>query len=150
MSTGPVTIRLMKPEDYSSVVEIDAKVLKAVRPEYYRVKFEKILGSTDSLPISLVAESEEGEVVGFVMGELYMGEYGIFREEATLDTIGVDPNCQQGGVGHQLIDEFVDHLKKLGVKKINTLVAVDDSKLTRFFHINRFAPSRTINLERNL
>ena len=30
------------------------------------------------------------------MGELYMGEYGISQEGATLDTIGVDPNCQRG------------------------------------------------------
>jgi hypothetical protein len=40
----------------------------------------------------LPTEEEDGTVVGFVMGELYIGEYGIFQEEAALDTIGVDPN----------------------------------------------------------
>jgi hypothetical protein len=34
-----------------------------------------------------MAETEDGTMVGFVMGENYMGEYGIFQEEATLDTI---------------------------------------------------------------
>ena len=79
-----------------------------------------------------------------------MGEYGIFREEASLDTIGVDPHYQHKGIGEQLINEFIDHLKKLGVQKINTLVDWNDSKLIHFFSANRFSPSKTINLERSL
>ncbi len=88
--------------------------------------------------------------MGFVMGELYMGEYGIFREEATLDTIGVDPDYQHKGIGKQLIEEFLDHLKRLGVQKINTLVDWNDSKLIHFFSANQFSPSKSINLERSI
>jgi ribosomal protein S18 acetylase RimI-like enzyme len=132
------------------VVGIDEKVLKAPRLEYYEMKFEKLFKSSDYLPTSLVAEEEDGTVVGFVMGVLYMGEYGIFREEATLDTIGVDPSYQHRGIGNQLIDEFMDHLKRLGVQKINTLVDWNDSKLIHFFSANQFSPSKSINLERSL
>jgi ribosomal protein S18 acetylase RimI-like enzyme len=140
----------MKAEDFDAVVGIDEKVLKASRPEYYEIKFEKLFKSSDYLPTSLVAEEEDGTVVGFVMGVLYMGEYGINREEATLDTIGVDPSYQHRGIGNQLIDEFMDHLKRLGVQKINTLVDWNDSKLIHFFSANQFSPSKSINLERSL
>jgi ribosomal protein S18 acetylase RimI-like enzyme len=150
MNAGTFNIRLMKVEDFEAVVAIDAKVLKAARPEYYEMKFEKLFKSKDYLPVSLVAEEEKGTVVGFVMGEIYMGEYGIFQEEATLDTIGVDPAHQHKGIGKQLLDEFMDHLRKLGVQKINTLVAWNDSKLIHFFSANHFSPSATINLERSL
>ena len=150
MKKSTIKIRLMKADDFDAVVEIDKKVLKAARPEYYRVKFEKILKSKDSLPVSLVAEQDDGTVVGFVMGELYMGEYGIFQEQATLDTIGVDPYCRHNGIGQQLINEFLDHLKRVGVKKVNTLVGLDDAQLIHFFSSNRFSPSKTINLERSL
>lgn len=151
MSEGGTRIRLMKSSDFEAVVAIDEKVFRTARPQYYEMKFEKVIGSKDSLPVSFVAESEAGRVVGFVMGELYMGEYGIFQGEATLDTIGVDPDCQDKGIGQQLINEFVDHLKDIGVKKINTLVAADDVRMTRFFNLNRFSPSKTlINLERVL
>ena len=150
MNESTIKIRLMKADDFDAVVGIDEKVLKASRPEYYKMKFEKLFESNDYLPASLVAEEEDGRVVGFVMGELYMGEYGIFGEEARLDTIGVDPNYQQKGIGGQLINEFIDHLKKLGVQKINTLVDWNDSKLIHFFSANQFSPSKTINLERSL
>ena len=149
MNENTINIRLMKAEDFDAVVGIDEKVLKAPRPEYYEMKFEKLFKSSDYLPTSLVAEEEDGTIVGFVMGVLYMGEYGIFREEAALDTIGVDPSYQHRGIGNQLIDEFMDHLKKLGVQKINTLVDWNDSKLIHFFSANQFSPSKSINLERS-
>jgi ribosomal protein S18 acetylase RimI-like enzyme len=150
MKEGTINIRLMKADDFGGVVRIDEKVLKTSRPEYYKLKFEKLFQSTDYLPASLVAEEEDGTVVGFVMGELYMGQYGISQEKATLDTIGVDPSCQHKGVGKRLIDEFMDHLRTLGVQKINTLVDWNDSKLIHFFSANQFSPSKTINLERTL
>ena len=150
MNESSIKIRLMQADDFDAVVGIDEKVLKASRPDYYKMKFEKLFESNDYLPASLVAEEENGTVVGFVMGELYMGEYGIFREEASLDTIGVDPDYQHQGIGEQLINEFLEHLRKLGVKKISTLVAWNDSNLIHFFSANRFAPSKTIYLERKV
>ena len=150
MDESTIKIRLMKAEDYDAVVGIDEKVLKTSRPEYYETKFEKLFKTKDYLPTSLVAEDKDGTVVGFVMGVLYMGEYGIYREEATLDTIGVDPDYERKGIGKMLIDEFLDHLKTLGVQKINTIVDWNDSKLIHFFSANQFSPSKSINLERSL
>ena len=151
MNDSIIKIRLMKADDFDAVVGIDEKVLKASRPEYYEMKFEKLFNSKDYLPTSLVAEAEDGTLAGFIMGELYMGEYGIFQKEATLDTIGVDPDYQHQGIGEQLISEFLDHLKALGVQKISTLVDRNDSKLMHFFNTNQFSPSKTIiSLERGL
>ncbi len=150
MNESTIKIRLMKADDFDAVVGIDEKVLQASRPEYYEMKFEKLFQSKDYLPASLVAEKEDGTLVGFVMGEIYMGEFGIFQESATLDTIGVDPDYQQKGIGEQLINEYIDHLRKLGVQKIYTLVDWNDSKLVQFFRANQFIPSKTINLERSL
>ena len=113
------------------------------------MKFEKLFGSRDYLPVSFVAEREDGTVVGFVMGELYVGQYGI-QEEATLDTIGVDPDYQNKGIGKRLLDEFIDHLRDLGVKKLYTLVNWNAPELIRFFSANQFSPSKTINLQREL
>jgi ribosomal protein S18 acetylase RimI-like enzyme len=150
MSEGSIKIRLMKADDFDAIVRIDERVLKVARPEYYKMKFEKLVHYKDYVPTSLIAENEDGMVVGFVMGELYIGEYGISQQRATLDTIGVDPDFQHKGIGEQLISEFMDHLRRLGVEKVNTLVDWDDSSLIRFFSENHFSPSKTINLDRSL
>lgn len=150
MSAGTVKFRLLRVDDFDAVVRIDEKILKVSRPDYYRVKFETFVQSTDHVPVSIVAEQQNGKVVGFVMGALFIGEYGISGDRATLDTIGVDPDYQHKGLGKQLIGEFMDHLRSLGVKKVSTLVDSKDSKMTRFFSSNEFRPSEIINSERTL
>ena len=150
MNESNIRIRLLKAEDFDAVVRIDEKVLKASRPEYYELKFDQYFKSRDYLPTSLVAEDEDGNLVGFIMGKLYMGEYGIFQEEASLDTIGVDPDYQHKGIGEKLMNDLIEHLRELGVQKVNTLVGWSDSKLIHFFSVNKFSPSKTIYLERRL
>ena len=140
-------VRLMKPEDFNDVLSIDEKVNKVLREEYYKLKFEKLVKSGDYVPTSLVAEDENGKIVGFIMGELFIGEYGISEDRAKLDTIGVDPEYQNKGVGKLLMQEFIEHLKSLGVEKISTLVDWNDIDLIKFFSSNNFEPSKTLHLE---
>jgi predicted N-acetyltransferase YhbS len=150
MNESTIKIRLMKADDFEAVLGIDEKILKVSRQAYYEMKFEKLFETKDYLPASFVAETEDGTVVGYIMGELYMGQYGIFQEKATLDTIGVDPSYQKKGIGNKLIDEFIQHLKKVGVQKVNALISWNDPNMMLFFGANQFTPSKTINLERSL
>jgi ribosomal protein S18 acetylase RimI-like enzyme len=139
----------MEVYDFNAVVRIDEKVFKASRSDYIRMKFEALVQSPDHLPTSLVAEKDDGTVVGFVMGQLYIGDYGIADDKATLDTIGVDPDYQHKGIGQQLINEFIDHLRSLRIQKVDTLVDAN-TELMNFFSANGFIPSKTINMERSL
>lgn len=149
MTKRAVTVRLMQADDFDAVVEIDRKVLSASRQGYYEMKFDKLILSDDCLPTSLVAVDGGGAVIGFVMGELYVGEYGM-QESATLDTIGVDPDCQQKGIGKKLIGEFFAHLRQMDVRKIITLIDPAQKELLHFFEANKFTPSKAISLERVL
>jgi ribosomal protein S18 acetylase RimI-like enzyme len=139
----------MTENDLEAILKIDEKIVKTSRLEYYQLKFERLFSSKDYLPTSFVAE-DNGVVVGFLMGELYMGQFGILQEVASMDTIGIDPAYQHRGIGKKLMDEFIDHLRQIGVNKINTLVDWNDAGLIHFFSANQFSPSRTINLERSI
>jgi len=150
MGDPEVSIRLMRADDFDAVLRIDGKVLKNPRKEYYELRFDKLFQTRDFLPASLVAETADGTVVGFIMGELYIGQYGISGEGAMLDTIGVDPDYQHMGIGQRLINEFVDHLRSLGVQKITTLTNWNNSQMIRFFSANEFSPSKVVNLERDI
>ncbi len=69
MKKSTIKIRLMKIEDLKAVVRIDETVPKTSRSEYYRLKCETAVQSTDLLPRSLVIEKEDRTVVGFVICE---------------------------------------------------------------------------------
>ena len=151
MKTNSITTRLMKNEDFDAVVQIDTKVLNHARPDYYQKKFQRLIKSNDCIETSLVAEDENGTIVGFIMGELIIGDFGICGEDATLDTIGVDPDFQRQGIGKMLMNDFVLHLQQLEVQKLHTLVDKNDDRLMRFYTENRFSPSEIfINMERTI
>jgi ribosomal protein S18 acetylase RimI-like enzyme len=146
MGAARVKVRPLNQNDFKAVVVIDEKVFSHARPEYYETKFARALDEKNRIPLSMVAEVE-GKVVGFVMCELFIGEYGIPVTTATLDTIGIDPDFQGQGIARQLMDELIGHLRKAGVQKINALVDWNDWQLIRFFSASGFGPAKTINLE---
>jgi ribosomal protein S18 acetylase RimI-like enzyme len=146
MGAAKIEVRLLNQSDFKAVVVIDEKVFGHARPEYYETKFARALDEKNRIPLSLVAEIGD-TVVGFVMCELFIGEYGIPVTTATLDTIGIDPDYQGQGIARQLMDDLIGHLRKAGVQKVNALVDWNDWQLIRFFSASGFSPAKTINLE---
>lgn len=144
LSTQEVIIRIMKEEDLDRIIEIDNKVLKENRPEYWERKVE-MTGKKSPLP-SLVAEMED-EVVGFIFGEASGWEYGVPENIGWIDTIGVDPVYQKKGIGQLLMKELLNYMKKVGVDTVYTLVNWRDWELLRFFNVIGFTRGDMINLE---
>lgn len=142
-------MRVMKREDLDAVAAIDALVSKQQRRLYYERKIESVTNNPYNINSSLVAEVD-GKIAGFLMGDVYFGEFGIPETSATIDTIGVHPDFQHRGVAHQLMDQFLSNMKAVGVRKIYTLVNWDDFALERFFAGQKFEPSKRISLELQL
>lgn len=145
-----VVIRVMRESDVEPVTEIDYKVFGTRRPEYYDRKVGEILDEeSDRLVTSLVAEVGD-QVVGFIMGNVYLGEFGIPETMASVDTIGVDPDHQRQGIAGYLLEEFNTTVKKAGVAKVHTLVNWADTDLLGFFANVGFVAANTLNLKLDL
>ena len=142
-------MRVMKSDDLNAVVAIDTLVSKQERRQYFERKIESVTNNPHNINTSLVAEVD-GKVVGFIMGDVYFGEYGVPETSATIDTIGVHPDCQNRGVAHDLMDQFLTNMKAVGVSRVYTLVNWNDFTLERFFASHKFQPSKRINLELQL
>ncbi|MBI2961931.1 MAG: GNAT family N-acetyltransferase [Betaproteobacteria bacterium] len=142
-------MRVMKSSDLDALLRIDEQTSRQNRREYYERKLAALLDPRHTINSSLVAEVD-GKVVGFIMGDIYFGEFGIPETSATIDTLGVEPKIQHHGIASDLMDQFIMNMKAAGVNKIYTLVNWDDFALERFFSRHRFVPSKRINLELTL
>jgi len=140
----------MRPEDLKAVIAIDAQVFGQRRPEYHERKMVVALDGTHQLVTSLVTEIEGKKVVGFIMGEVYLGEFGVSETTALIDTIGVDPAYEGKGVGTGLFDAYASHLRRIGVQSITTRVGWNGWDLLRFFEKVGFAPAPVVSLEMSL
>jgi L-amino acid N-acyltransferase YncA len=143
-----VEIRVMNEGDLEAITAIDSMYFGTERPEYYKEKLDAATKG-GGINASLVAVAE-GTLVGFIMGQLYTGEFGIPQNTANLDTIGIHPMATGKGIANRLLEQFCNQMSKLGVRTIHTLVDWNDKNLMLFFHRNGFAPSKRLSLELNL
>ncbi len=139
-----VKIRTLRKEDLDAIIKIDERVLGESRKDYWERKLERM--NDKSSQISLVAEVE-GEVIGFILGDVSGWEFGVPETIGWMDTIGVDPAYQKKGVASALAHELIKNLKTIGVKTIYTLVNWNDWDLLQFFHAMGFTRGDMINLE---
>ncbi len=138
-----VLVRLLKEGDFDSIVKIDTQITGEDNSDYYK---QKLSGLTSKMGTSLVAEVDN-KVVGFLLADLFYGEYGIPSANAFVDTIGVDPAMEGGGIGYALIDQLKMNLKAANAEKIYTLVNWNDQSLIKFFQRSGFIPSERVSLE---
>ena len=140
---GEIIVRPIRYSDLERIVEIDKKILGKSRRSYWERKFEEMEEKEGDF--SFVAE-KDGKVVGFIFGDISGWEFGVPNTTGWVDTIGVDPDYQKQGVGRRLFAELVKSMKKVGVKKIFTLVNWEDWDLLRFFKSMNFKRGEMINL----
>ena len=144
-----VSYRIMKQADMDVIVKIDRKITGEDRSDYYEMQMSRHLDEKHNILISLVAEYE-GKVIGFIMGGVYKGEFGIPDTTAFLDTIGIEPAYQKSGLGFALMQRFQDNLRTANIRKLNTFVNWNDWSLLKFFGKAGFKPANTINLQLEL
>jgi ribosomal protein S18 acetylase RimI-like enzyme len=141
-------VRSMRRSDLEAVVEIDHNASGRRRTEYFARLLERAL-DTGGVQISLVAESN-GRVVGYLVGTVFYGEFGIAEPVATIDAIGVDSECRRRGVGRGLLQQLKRNLGALGVSSLRSEVSWDSFDLLAFFREHGFVPAPRLCLERPL
>ncbi|MBI3181481.1 MAG: GNAT family N-acetyltransferase [Myxococcales bacterium] len=141
-------IRQMEARDVDAVVRIDGQISGRPRNEILRRRLGLAL-APGRVTTSLVAESDR-QVVGFILGDVLVGEFGATAQVATIDTIGVSPLFQGSGVAWRLLRAYANHVRALGVERIQTLVPVEDWRLLRFFTRAGFGQSQLLPLALDL
>lgn len=141
-------IRPMKQADFEGIVAIDSAITAEDRSSYYERKF-RVLEDPDVVNMCLVAEVD-GKVVGFIMGDMFAGEYGIPEHTAVIDTIGIHPAYRDRGLATALFGQFKSNLRALNVRVTYVLVNWGDWGLSKFLERQGFVPSHRVNLELKL
>ena len=104
LETDAVLVRTMRQDDLNVIVAIDAAASGRRRPRYFELMLQRSITQA-GLQISLVAELDN-RVVGFVIGSLYYGEYGVAEPTASIDAISVDPGVRGKNVGKALMRQL--------------------------------------------
>ena len=121
---------------------------------YWRSKLCRFLLQSPASPeaeerlLARVAEVD-GEVVGFVIGEIRRWEFGQ-PFCGWITAMGTDPEHQRWGIGRRLLAELLDYYREKDLREIRTIVEWSDGDLLKFFHSMGFVRGPFVELQKSL
>ncbi len=139
-----VPVRSVAERDLQALIAIDRRITGRDRSQYFERKLADALHESD-VRVSLVAE-RDGIVVGFIMARVDLGEFGRVEPAAVLDTIGVDPDYRNLGIGRALLSQLLVNLATLRVECLRTEVDWRDRGLLAFLDRCGFHPAQQLCL----
>lgn len=131
MSRQDVTVRPAEPSDLDALVRIDEKLSGHTRKDYWQRRLE--IAALRPPWMSLVAETDS-RLAGFLFGWVSESEFGIAEPTGWVDLIGVDPPYRGRGIGHALLQRFLDSGRELrSIGRVATLIDLAQADVREFF-----------------
>jgi ribosomal protein S18 acetylase RimI-like enzyme len=137
-TTSEARIRPLDELDISAIVRIDEKILGAYRPEVWERRIGYYLRRD---PETSVVAEVDGRVVGFMLGEVRSGEFGLEEPTGWVEVLGVDPDHRGRDLGRRMADTLLAHFRERGARTVRTLVDEKHAELSGFFGSLGFEPS---------
>ena len=137
-TTSEVSIRPLDELDISDIVRIDEKILGTYRPEVWERRIGYYLRRD---PETSVVAVVGGRVVGFMLGEVRSGEFGLEEPTGWVEVLGVDPEQRGRAVGRRMAEAILEHFREKGARRVSTLVDGENEELCSFFASLGFEPS---------
>src|SRR4028118_2415257 len=136
-TTTQIRIRPLDEMDISAIVGIDEKIGGAYRPGVWdrRIGYDMRRD-----PEASVVAEVDGRVVGFMLGEVRSGEFGLEEPTGWIEVLGVDPEHRGRALGRQMAEALLQHFRERGAHSVRTLVDEQSEELRSFFSSAGFEP----------
>ena len=142
-----VRFRPLTELDIDAVTRIDERVTGTYRPDVWEQRIGYYIRR--DAESSQVAELD-GRVVGFMLGEVRGGEFGLDEPTGWVEFFGVDPNARGRDVGSGLLDALLRHFRERGAQIARTIVADRDREIASFIGKMGFERAPLTAFERRL
>jgi ribosomal protein S18 acetylase RimI-like enzyme len=136
--TPEIQIRPLDELDITAIGGIDEKISGHYRPEVWERRVGYHLRRD---PESCVVAESGGRVVGFMLGEIRSGEFGLEEPTGWIEVLGVDPEHRGKSVGRKMAEAMLDYFRTRGAHSVRTLVDDDREELSGFFSSLGFEPA---------
>lgn len=152
--SSTTNIRMLGMDDLEDILRIEEKIereldlKKTERMDYLKETAVYHLQQDDPL-LNLGAEID-GKLVGFVLAEIRLWEFGRGEKTGWIKVLGIDPEYQGRGIGRKLGETLLGHFKRKNIKKVRTLVNWFEGNLISYFKSLGFNILNMIPLEKEL
>ena len=141
-----LVIRTIDELDIEEIAGIDERIGGRYRPDVWEKRVFYYLRRD---PEGSFVATAGGKVVGFMLGEVRSGEFGMEEPTGWVEVLGVDPGYQGRSAGRKLAQAMLDHFRERGAQSVRTLVDDTMPQIERFFRSLGFeaAPVKALALD---
>jgi ribosomal protein S18 acetylase RimI-like enzyme len=148
-TSGAVTVRAVRRGDLEQVIALDATVTGLEKRSYWERVYRRYGHAPRGEQRWFLVAVAGSEVVGFLIGEVRDWEFGS-PPCGWLFAIDIDPRVRQAGIGTRLLSALSEALRAVGVRKLRTLLANDNTLILSFFRSQGMMAAPMIPLEMDL
>ena len=142
-----VRVRPLDELDIGSITQIDERITGSYRPEIWEQRVGYYLRRD---PESSQVAEVDGKVVGFMLGDVRAGEFGLENPSGWIERFGIHPDYRGRDIGRQMFDAMMAHFRSIGATTVRTLVDDSDAGVAGFLGALGFVPSPLKSLELRL
>ena len=149
-----VKIKPLTKDDISDILKIEERIEEELgiknkeRTEY--LKETAIYNIEHGDPMLSIGAEVDGNLVGFMIGELRLWEFGRGEKIGWIRILGVDPEFRGRGIGRKLAETLFEHFKRRGIKRVRTMVDWYAGELISYFRSLGFNMMNMVPLEKEL
>jgi len=144
---GPI-IRPAGPDDVRSIIALDQDVTGLAKPRYWQDLYARYGSPGREGRFFLVGEAQ-GRIEGFIIGEVRAWEFGS-PPCGWIFAIQVRPKGRLKGTGTRLFEAMCDCFRRVGVRRVRTMLALDNALILSFFRSQGMMAGPFIELETSL
>ena len=138
--------RLLGADDIERVIAIDRAHSGHSRRHFFEKRFAAARAQPDDYVH--IGVMRGGSLRGFAIARVLRGEFGHEHAVAVLDTIGVEVESRERGIGQALIEELGKTMRRRGVRSLQSQADWTNSGLLRFFAAAGFELAPRLALQR--
>ena len=139
-----VRVRPLDELDIGAIVRIDERISGEYRPEVWEQRAMYYLRRD---PDACQVVEVDGKVVGFMLGEVKTGQFGLEEPGGWVERFGIHPDFRGRDLGKLMYDAMRAHFAAEGATTVRTLVDRRDAGVAGFVKALGFAPAALEVLE---
>jgi len=139
-------VRPLRTADLERMIAIDQAHTGHARRRFFEKRFHAAERHPEDF-IHLGVE-RDGTLLGFIFTRILHGEFGHEEPVAALDVVGVDPESEEHGHGHALMEGLAQAMRQRGVRRLHSQAEWTNHKLLKFFESAGFELASRMMLER--
>ncbi|TDA68276.1 MAG: GNAT family N-acetyltransferase [Clostridia bacterium] len=143
MGNAELVLRQVTIGDYQQITEIHRALGEDSESEYWRKKLD--IYTTD--PELCIGVESEGKLVGYMLGHLKGGEFGVTDEIGWIEMMAVHPGWQNRGVGRMMVETLFKVLRGRGCTRVFILCSWRHAAVLTFLDEIGFNRGDLIHLE---